>query len=186
MPGYYVAASRFDRTSPGWEDFYEWRGLPQLVEVVSMENAAGALDADQLTDDEWRHVAPVEEVRCPAILCFRQLDALRGCISDLRRDEPTSLLWVFREPVEQPPLPETPSTFTFLGYDLIDDYTCISALTNCGGFPAAFSDADISELGLIRTLERAKQIQIDLRREYPEEPHADCSLWAIFRSIETP
>jgi len=23
-------------------------------------------------------------------------------------------------------------------------------------------------------------------REYPEERHADCSLWAIFRSIETP
>jgi hypothetical protein len=78
--------------------------------------------------------------------------------------------------------PASEPAFEFLGCDLIDDLG-ISALTNRGGgFPAAFSDTEISELGLIRTLERAKKMQADLRSEYPNEAHADCSLWAFFRS----
>jgi hypothetical protein len=183
MPSYYIAGTKFDRTAPDWEAFYEWRGLPQLVEVVSI---AGALDPDELTEEESRDVAPPEEVGCKELLCFRQLGILRDCILRIRRDKPTSLLCVFREPIEQPAPPESPSPFALLGYDLIDDM-CISALTECGGgFPAAFSDADISEVGLIRTFERAKRIQIDLRREYPHECHANCSLWAIFRSLEQP
>jgi hypothetical protein len=41
MPGYYMATEKYDRTASWWNDFVEWRGLPQLVEVVSMEKRAG-------------------------------------------------------------------------------------------------------------------------------------------------
>ena len=35
------------------------------------------------------------------------------------------------------------SRFKFYGYDLIEDSTLISALTNCGGFDKAFLPSDI-------------------------------------------
>jgi len=142
MPGYYMATEKYDRTASWWDDFVEWRGLPQLVEVVSMENVP-AFDDRELTPEDWSHVAPREEVGCVGLFCFRQLGPLVDCISRLSGDKPINLLWVCREPIEQPLPPASPPTFEFLGCDLIDDYTGISALTNCGGgFPAAFSDAE--------------------------------------------
>lgn len=70
--------------------------------------------------------------------------------------------------------------FRFYGYDLIDDVR-ISALTNCGGFDKAFLPQDISEYGLIKEFDKAKQIQSLLVTEYPDDAHAYCSLWAIWK-----
>jgi len=65
--------------------------------------------------------------------------------------------------------------FELLGYDLIEDRTGISALSNCGGgFPAAFADDEITKCGLIRSFERAKEVQRQLPRDYSKEPHAYC------------
>jgi hypothetical protein len=186
MRSYYTATERYDRTAEGWNDHFEWRGLPQLVELVSMENVPAFHERD-FTPEDWRHVAPTEEVGCPAswsgVLCFRRLGPLVDCILRLGGDKPINLLWVCRGPIEQPLPPASQLSFEFLGCDLIDGMG-LSPLTNCGRapFPEAFSDAEISELGLIRTLERAKRIQADLRRD--KGPHANCSLWAIFRSME--
>lgn len=71
--------------------------------------------------------------------------------------------------------------FKFYGYDLLEDFTSISALTNCGGFDKAFLPKDISEYGLIIDFKKAKVIQQLLMGKYPYEPHADCTLWAIWR-----
>lgn len=71
--------------------------------------------------------------------------------------------------------------FRFYGYDLLEDSTRISTLTNCGGFDNAFSPEDISEYGLIQEFDKAKQIQLLLVDEYPDEEHADCTIWAIRR-----
>ena len=71
--------------------------------------------------------------------------------------------------------------FEFIGYDLVDKDSSISALTNCGGFPKAFSNGELSEKGLFRTHERSREVQEALRQQYPTEHHADCHLWAIFR-----
>jgi hypothetical protein len=178
---YYTATERYDRTTEGWDDYFEWRGLPQLVELVSMENVPAFRERD-FTPEDWRHVAPTEEIGCPALLCFRQLRPLVDCILRVGGDKPINLLWVCRDPIEQPLPPTSQFSFESLGCDLIDGMG-LSPLTNCGRmpFPEAFSDAEISELGLIRSLERAKRIQTDLPRD---KPHANCRLWAIFRSLE--
>jgi hypothetical protein len=60
----------------------------------------------------------------------------------------------------------------------------MSALTNCGGFPKAFSNSELSKKGLLTGYERSRSVQDSLIREYPNERHADCHLWAIFRSGE--
>ena len=69
-----------------------------------------------------------------------------------------------------------------MGYDLVDIQSSASALTNCGGFPKAFSNGELSEKGLLRSQERARQVQAELRLQYPDDIHANCHLWAIFRA----
>jgi hypothetical protein len=71
--------------------------------------------------------------------------------------------------------------FNFYGYDLLEDQTSISALTNCGGFDKAFLPTEISKFGLIEEFDKAKEIQTKLRENYPYEEHANCSVWAIWR-----
>lgn len=71
--------------------------------------------------------------------------------------------------------------FKFYGYDLIEDQTIISALTNCDGFDKAFQKVDVSTYGLIEGFDRAKEVQLKLKEEYPNEDHANCALWGIWR-----
>ncbi|HET6798446.1 MAG TPA: hypothetical protein VFH40_14900, partial [Gemmatimonadales bacterium] len=73
--------------------------------------------------------------------------------------------------------------FAFAGFDLVDIHTDISALTNCGGFEGVFLNAELSELGLLTDLSRAQQVQADLRLQYPNESHAECNVWAIWRQL---
>ena len=108
---------------------------------------------------------------------FADLDFLKGQVASV---EKKNLLCVFRNPS---PAPATPSSeFTFLGYDLIDPETSVSALTNCGGFPDVFDNSELSPVGLLPEFERACEVQKQLRAAYPNEPHANCNLWAIFRA----
>jgi hypothetical protein len=71
--------------------------------------------------------------------------------------------------------------YDFMGLDLIDEATSISALTNCGGFEGAFSNDELNVHGLVAGHHRALQIRSRLLELYPEEPHADCVVWAIWR-----
>jgi hypothetical protein len=83
-------------------------------------------------------------------------------------------------PQERPQLPSTLRAFEFLGFDLLEVERTTSALTNCGGFPLAFANTELSSKGLITSYERAEAVRQKLRAKYPEEPHADCDLWAVF------
>jgi hypothetical protein len=71
--------------------------------------------------------------------------------------------------------------FEFLGYDLVDVGDA-SALTNCGGFPEVFANRELSSKGLLTSHARAIEVQGRLRTMYPDEPHADCHVWAVLRA----
>jgi len=64
--------------------------------------------------------------------------------------------------------------FMFEGYDLVDVQYGMSALTNCGEFPEAFSNAELSEHGLLKSLDRANQVQKALADRYRNHDHARC------------
>ncbi|WP_069997859.1 hypothetical protein [Cellulosilyticum sp. I15G10I2] len=66
--------------------------------------------------------------------------------------------------------------FEFCGYDLIEDFSGISAILNCGGFDKAFLSSDLSFRGLVTSFERAREVQEKLLIEYPDESHADCEI----------
>ncbi len=76
-------------------------------------------------------------------------------------------------------------SFEFKGFDLIERDGATSSLTNCGGFDDAFRSWELSDCGLLQNLDRAYEVRDTLANLYPEEPHADCEVWAVWRARET-
>lgn len=77
--------------------------------------------------------------------------------------------------------------FDFCGFDLADCW--VSAILNCGSFTSgdyfsmAFDYRELNELGLIPDYESAVKIRRKLMDEYPDDDHAYCAIFAIWRRI---
>jgi hypothetical protein len=107
---------------------------------------------------------------------FRDLDYLLCRVGD---DEQVNALAVMHEPTTRELRSFSDPRFVLRGFDLTDG--SISALVHCGGFDKAFAKTDLSEYGLLTEHAKAWEVQRLLRREYPNEPHADCDVWAIWQ-----
>jgi hypothetical protein len=175
----YIATERFGPHDPAWQRYLEWSSLHQLTELVSLDSILCKPIIDELIDEDWAHV--VNEDFMTGF--FTDLDYLVTRTGPLRE---LNLLCVYRNPATHPRIPPNGLfNFSFEGYDLVEVGGGVSALTNCGGFPKAFTNGELSEHGLLRSLYRATEIQRALREVYPEEPHALCDIWEIFRAKAT-
>ena len=172
---WYIATETFSPSHPGWTKFIAWSGLTQLDEVVSLDPMLCPSLLPDIKPDYWPHIVN-EDFMLRFFVDFEFL------VTQLSRRTERNLLCVFRNPESEPAPPSWPVEFEFLGYDLVDVQASASALTNCGGFPEAFENAELSPKGLLKTRERALEVQSALRRLWPDEPHANCHLWAIFRA----
>ena len=117
---------------------------------------------------------------------FRSLEYLRERVAD---EAELNLLAVLQQPSAEDVERAAPMGFGFLGFDVLDVRGDVSALTNCGGFDDVFASEELSPLGLLTDLNRANEIRRGLRSTYPNEPHAECHVWAIWRdatSSESP
>ncbi|WP_346353352.1 hypothetical protein [Azotosporobacter soli] len=156
--------------------YLEWSKLFQVEEVVSLDCALCPRIVRELPEDdngEYQH--EYGEVFTDI---FSNLDWLLNKTRDL---EDKQILAVVKEPKEDCARSIHLEGFQFCGYDLVEDATRISALTNCGGFDKAFLASDLSRYGLIEDFAKAKEIQIRLREYYPNEEHADTTRWAIWK-----
>jgi hypothetical protein len=174
----FIVTERFD---PGrgddWNRYIAWSKLHQLSEVVSLDSILCRYVVGEVLEEDWPHIVNEDFM----LDYFTDLDyLLRRCGGVADRN----LLCVFRNPETQPSPPGGPPEFRFEGYDLVDVQGGVSALTNCGGFPLAFSNDELSSHGLLPSLERAREVQRALRQHYPREPHADCHVWCVFRAAE--
>jgi hypothetical protein len=158
-----------------WRKYVEWSGLTQLSELVSLDQSLCQPAIKEVIDGDWAHIVDCESYRW----LFDKPDYLKG---RLDRHARLNLLCVYKNPADGIDLSEVPTSFRPVGFDFIEARTGISAITNCGGFTDVFTNSELSEHGLITNLERAIEIQSELRRLHPDENHADCDLWAIFRS----
>jgi hypothetical protein len=173
MTPWFIATERFDRSNAGWGKYIAWSGLEQLDEVVSLDGSLCPTVLPNIKSEYWNRIVNEDFM----LHFFIDLDYLRIETAGIHRK---NLLCVFRNPPGHP-TSQIPEGFEFIGYDLVDKASSVSALTNCRGFPKAFSNSELSEKGLFRTHHRGLEVQEALRREYPREHHADCHLWAIFR-----
>jgi hypothetical protein len=173
MTPWFTATERFDPSDERWGKYIARSGLEQLDEVVSLDGTLCPSVLPDIKPEYWNHIVNENFT----LNFFIDLDYLRNQTAEIHRK---NILCVFRNPTG-PPSSQVPEGFEFVGYDLVDKDASISALTNCGGFPQAFSNGELSEKGLLRNNERGREVQETLRQKYPNEHHADCHLWAIFR-----
>ena len=179
MQPWYIAAETFTpRRGEAWRNYVAWSGLTQLDEVVSLDSILCPTVLPEIKDDYRPHIVN-ENFMLPY---FVDLEFLIGEIAGIPE---RNLLCVYRNPPGPPPPCAGPLSFELLGYDLVDVQGGVSALTNCGGFPDVFDNRELSSKGLLTSYDRALVVQSELRRKHPEEHHADCHLWAVFRAVES-
>jgi hypothetical protein len=49
--------------------------------------------------------------------------------------------------------------------------------------PDVFDNNELSSKGLLTSQARAFDVQSKLKATHPDDPHADCHVWAIFRAV---
>lgn len=157
-----------------WLSYFEWAKIPQLEEVVSLDFMLNPRIVTTLIDEDWAHIVNADY----RLSYFTDLPYLLSRITD---GTACNILGLYRNPEYHIHEPPSSASFTFIGYDLIEEQTKISALTNCGGFPESFSNNQLNQFGLITDFQLADEISYSLRLNNPDEPHADCELYAIWR-----
>lgn len=169
----YTARKCFGPENDNWARYIDWSGLGQLREVVSLDTMLCPPALGEMKDHFWEHVVQEDFM----LDFFYSLDFVR---SECKEPADANILCVVRRPLSEVADTQVAS-FIFLGYDLVDMDVSVSALTNCGGFPAAFANWELTTSGLIADFDRAVEIRSELRRAYPNESHAECDVWAIWR-----
>jgi hypothetical protein len=170
---WYIAVEPFDpRAGENWTNYVARSGLTQLVEVVSLDSSLCPCVIKELQEEGWKHNVHKDYV----IDFFLDLDYLLKRVVDLGS---ANILAAVRNPVEECTNLFPDGRFEFRGYDLIG--SGMSALTNCGGYPLAFRDEELSTSGLLGTLVRARAVQTLLRKHYPDGDHSDCDIWALWK-----
>ena len=171
----YVARRRFGPDAGDrWTRYVAWSRLTQLRELVSLDAMLCPAVPEELVAEDWQHNVHADY----QITHFRSLEYLRRRIAGVPG---LNLLAILREPsagdLTQVSLPD----FTFAGFDVVDVHGDVSALTNCGGFDDVFAPEELNPLGLLTERARAGAVRRGLRSAYPEQHHAVCDVWALWR-----
>ena len=179
---WYTARNTFDpdyHVAFSWEKYIEWSKLFHLKELVSLDSMLNevAFEPERETEEDWNFIITDESYETGF---FTSLEYVLEHTTDKKK---YNLIAATKEP-DKNKRENLSDEFEFLGYDLLDKDYSISALTNCGGFDETFKPSDLNEYGLVTDYSRARQIQKDLVKNNPEEYHADCYLFEIWRHKE--
>jgi hypothetical protein len=175
----FIATGRFDHTDgEKWANYCRWAKIPGLIEVVSLDGILCPHLITEIQNEDWQHIV-CEDFRLDY---FYDLDYLKRRLQNVPR---RNILGLYRNPVTHIVCAPAPDNFDFVGYDLIEEQTQISALTNCGGFPDVFLNDELNSVGLIEGFNRAREIRRVLSERHPKEHHAQCEMYAIWRLRET-
>ena len=173
---WFIAVEKFDPSDEGWKKFIEGSGLVQLSEVIGLDSLLCPAVIKEASKEDRDHMV----VGAFGGFYFRDRAYLTNRTKNMINKH---LLAVVLEPDSDDQTRKIQGGH-FLGHDLIDSVSGISALTNCGGFPGSFDNQELNKYGLISEYLRAKQIQAALLINNPDEPHADTELWAIWKLEE--
>jgi hypothetical protein len=177
MEPLFIATEVFNKTCETWEGYIEFSGLTHVEEIVGLDCSLSPSIIDVNIEEDYKYLPEVPLISG----IYNNLEFVKSHIDE---NVESNLLLIYRKPsnsVES----EVPG-FTFLGYELIEEDTFTSAITNCGGFPESFSNSELNEFGLISEFDRASQICINLKINNPFEAHAETELYAIFRFSDKP
>lgn len=164
---WYTARNYFDPSVQkefGWKEYTEWSKLTHLTELVSLDEGLNDLifEPDYENPSDLQFVITEKQTVRPF---FNNLDYVLEKTKYLKH---FNLLAIIQEPIIQQA--DLTSRFEFIGYDLIEIAGYTSALSNSGNFYPSFVPEDLNLLGLITDYQKARKIQINLRK-YNPTPH---------------
>ena len=171
---WFTATEAFDPSDgEKWDLYIKFSNLVQLKRVVSLDNNLCPNLIKDVKEEDWEHNVQ-EDFK---LHYFKNLDYLFHRIAGAKHFNIFSVVF---SPVNDVSNSCIDERFKFMGYDIVDKHGGYSALTNCGGFPNAFQNSELSQDGLIVSFNRAQQINQALQKFYPDEYHAQCDVWAIW------
>ena len=175
---YYTALKTYDSDNKygfSWKEYIEWSKLFHVKELVSLDGILNELAfmPDLDSSEEWSYIITDQGM---VMFFFNSLEYVLNKVEHL---EFFNLLAIIKEPTKEKA--ELSNAFDFIGYDLIEIGGDTSALTNCGGFDETFLPSDLNSYGLISEYDKAKRILKELPINNPDEHHADCYLYEVWR-----
>ena len=170
---WYIAVEPFDPTfGDTWTNYIDQSGLIQLKEVVSLDGCLCPNLIEELKPEDWEYNIRED--------CFFFAD-LNYLLKRVGKAKQVNILATIQNPQTECQDAFPDSRFDFKGYDVVEVCADSSALTNCGGFPKAFKNEELSDTGLISSLERANAVKLLLKEHYPNQDHANCDVWALWK-----
>src|SRR3954468_4987036 len=130
----FAANTPFNREdAERWRSYCDWAKITSLKrEVLTLDTILCPQLPRRLIDEDWAHIVNADH----RLDHFYDLNYLLGRVRDAPRK---NIFGLYRNPVNH--ISQSPADgFVFVGYDLIEEQTQVSALTNCGGFPDVFSN----------------------------------------------
>ena len=114
--------------------------------------------------------------------CLYEMYEIESHDSPLSPDTQQIIAVILRPNLEPIEYMETRG-FTFCGYDLVEEETLISAITDYGGGFNSIPYEKLTEYGLIPTYKDAALAQLALVEEAPDESHAHCVVCEVWRKL---
>ena len=179
MDYWYTATETYDNNyedGSSWAKYIEFSKLTHLTELISLDGMLNGkiFEPDRGEGGDWDHII-VDDLYETGL--FNSLDYVLEKVANKER---FNLVTIVKEPTEECEKINIPD-FDFVGYELLDKDYSTSALSNCGGFDETFKPFDLNHYGLIDTFEKAYDIRERLKKNNPEEHHADCNVLALWR-----
>ena len=173
---WYTARNTFDPDYEGWETYIKGSNLYHLKEIVSLDSMLNemAFEPERESEEDWNHIITDEYYETGF---FTSLEYVLNHTED---NNGFNLIAAIKEP-DGNRREELSGEFEFAGYELLNKDYSISALTNCGGFDETFKPSDLNEFGLVSGYSKARKFQKGLVKNNPEEYHADCYLFEVWR-----
>ena len=192
MKPYFIVTETFDPDwGDQWKDYLSWSKIDHLKEVVSLDKQLCPFISDIRNEDiendskyfsdplaflDEDVLANNKKYRNPFL--FTESDKLYAKAKEYKKK---NILCIFKDPQSQPIAPSHKPPFKFLGYDILDKYEGNSILTNGGGYPNVFENAELTPHGLVETYNRAFEIRTKLQVVNRSANGIESTIWAIFR-----
>jgi hypothetical protein len=157
--------------------FEKWSNLIHIKEVLSLDGMLSepAFEPERQSNEYW------EFSISDGIYSTNFYSSLAYVLEKTEGKDPFNLFAIIYEPGKTKSN-ELNSEFEFVGYELLDKPGFeISVLTNRWPLFDEIHKGDLNTKGLLSDYKIAKIVQQNLKKNHPEESHADCGLFEVWR-----
>ena len=166
MTFWYTARASFDKCNQEGAHLKEMISLDQLLNKPLVE-------PDYNNADDWKFIVTDGER-------ITELFTTIEYVLKRTNEKRFNLLAVVKEPEEGCDIVQL-EDFDFVGYDILDKWYDVSALTNCTGLNSSLEQNDFNQSELLSHYERAFTIRKEFFETNLGHPHSDCYVMAIWR-----